>query len=46
MKYAFGVRVRKFLNFMLTQQRVEINSIKCLTITNIKSLNNIKSYNN
>ena len=41
-KYAFGVKVEKFLGFMLTKQGIEANPTKCWTIIDMKSPTNVK----
>ena len=41
-KCVFGVEGGKFLGFMLTHQRIEANTDKCRTITEIISPQNVK----
>jgi len=36
-KCVFGVRARKFLGFILTQRRIEMNPEKCEAIINMRS---------
>ena len=41
-KYAFSVKVGKFLKFMLTKQGIKANPIKCEAIINMKSLTSVR----
>ena len=41
-KSAFKVRARKFLGFMLMEQKIRANLAKCKVIIDMKSLTNVK----
>lgn len=41
-KFSFGVRVGKFLGFMLKNRCIKLNQDKCQAIINMRSLTNVK----